>query len=33
MGFKKILKPSTAMNGIVRSVITVNVIYKPSPVM
>ena len=33
MGFKKILKPSRAMNGILRSVITVYVIYKPSTVM
>ena len=33
VGLKKILKPSRAMNGILRSVITVYVIYKPSTVM
>ena len=33
VGFKKILTPSRAMNGILRSVITVYVIYKPSTVM
>ena len=33
VGYKKILKPSRAMNGILRSVITVCVIYKPSTVM
>ena len=33
VGFKKILKPNRAMNGILRSVITVSVIYKPSTVM
>ena len=33
VGFKKILKPSRVMNGILRSVIAVYVIYKPSTVM
>ena len=33
VGFKEILKPSRAMNGNLRSVSTVYVIYKPSTVM
>ena len=33
MDFKNILKPSRAMNGILGSVITVYVIYKPSTVL
>ena len=33
VGYKKNLKPSRAMNGILRSVTTVYVIYKPSTVM
>ena len=33
VGFKKNFKPSRAMNGILRSVSTVYVIYKPSTVM
>ena len=33
VGFKKILKPSRAMNGILRSIITVYVIDKPSTIM
>ena len=33
VGIEKILKPSRAVNCILRSVITVYVIYKPSTVM
>ena len=33
VGFKKNFKPNRAMNGILRSVSTVYVIYKPSTVM
>ena len=33
VGFKKILKPSRAMNSLLRSIYIVFVIYKPSTVM